>query len=383
MRYIPLPETANKGYLIGDQVSHAVMVAEQTRYRATMGLNPEQIHLVPGVNTPLFLAHAADHFRDKWPGLNPKMAWHPLLWLPDEILYTRDIDDGNGIRQMSEMEWAASIALHCEMLRGCEYDEYTLVPIWDINTPLVQRQRDKDNFGVHIPHYEQYDYDVEADVFFRRKNPGEKMPIALYNNLDGSWLDVLSLIGIDVFSPGGEARVSAWLKGASDPQLDGFSIAPLLHLDGRADTWALNMLSRPMLKKVGEDIIDQTPRYVDMIERSGAFPIVNDAAKAFISSKEKAEQNLAAGKKAITTWMQVVDFYCSPGPEFSALVKETIAGVNNAVDRQSLLVAMATFDDAFRILYDGIFQDGQDFIAWFNTFYDETYFHMTYIDGER
>ena len=81
MRYIPLPDTAHKGYLIGDRPSYAGMVAEQTRYRAEMGLDPEQIIIVPGVGTPLFLGHVADHFRDKWPGLNAKMAWHPLLWL--------------------------------------------------------------------------------------------------------------------------------------------------------------------------------------------------------------------------------------------------------------------------------------------------------------
>lgn len=383
MRYIPLPEKAHKGYLIGDRPSHAVMVAEQTRYRASMGLDPEQIHLVPGIGTPLFLAHVADHFRDKWKGLNPKMAWHPLLWLPDEILYTRDIDDGFGPRQMSEMEWAASIALHCEMLGGCEYDEYSLVPIWDINTPLVQRQKDKDNFGVHIPHYEQYDYDVEADIFFRRKKPGEKMPIPLYNNLDGTWLDVLSLIGIDVFTPEGEDRVGRWLEGADDEQLDNFSIAPLLQLEGRADTWALNMLSRPLLRQVGEDITEQTPRYVDMIERAGVFPIVDDAARALMKAGEVSDTDLNKAKRLIRSWLGVTDFYCSPGPEFSGLIRRTLSDVDKAENADVLEEAMGEINSAFRILYDGIVEDAQDFFNWFSTFYDETYFHMVYIDGER
>lgn len=32
---------------------------------------------------------------------------------------------------------------------------------------------------------------------------------------------------------------------------------------------------------------------------------------------------------------------------------------------------------------DGIVEDAQDFFNWFSTFYDETYFHMVYVDGER
>lgn len=381
MRYIPLPDAAHKGYLIGDRPSYVSMVAEQTRYRAEMGLNPEQIIIVPGVGTPLFLGHVADHFRDKWPGLNAKMAWHPLLWLPGELLYTRDIEEGGVVREMSQMEWAANIAMNCEMLRGCEFDDYSLIPKWELQTPLVKRKKDKDNFGVDIPHYEEYDYNVEDDVFFRRKNPGENLPIPLYNNLDGSWLDVLSLVNIDVFTPEGEARVDRWLKGASDPDLDNLSVAPLLNIPGLDPAWAIKLLSRPCLQQLGETIDETTPTYCQMIERAGAYPIAKDALHAFNQASKMMSVNLEGAKRVIKSWAEVVDFYCSPGPEFSALTSRTVTGVVGATSPEQLEEVIAPLKDAFNILYRGIEQDAVDFSEWFITFYDETYFHMVYVDG--
>ena len=381
MRYIPLPDTAHKGYLIGDRPSYAGMVAEQTRYRAEMGLDPEQIIIVPGVGTPLFLGHVADHFRDKWPGLNAKMAWHPLLWLPPELLYTRDIEEDGMIREMSQMEWAANIAMNCEMLRGCEFDDYSLMPKWELKTPLVKRKKDKDNFGVDIPHYEEYDYNVEDDVFYRRKNPGETLPIPLYNNLDGCWLDVPSLVNIDVFTPEGEARVDRWLKGAPDPDLDNLSVAPLLNIPGLDPAWAIKLLSRPCLQQLGETIDETTPTYCQMIERAGAYPIVNDANNAFASAFKVADTDIATAKRIVKSWIQVIDFYCSPGPEFSNLVARTIAGIDAATDRESLNGSVKEFEQAFIILFKDIEKDAMDLFDWFTTFYDETYFHMVYVDG--
>jgi len=381
MRYIPLPDTAHKGNLIGHRASYVKMVGEQTRYRAQMGLDPDQIIIVPGVDTPLFLGHVADHFRDKWPGLNPKMAWHPLLWLPQELLYTRDIEEDGAVREMSQMEWAANIAMNCEMLRGCEFDDYSLIPKWELKTPLVKRKRDKDNFGEDIPHYEEYDYIVEDDVFYRRKKPGENMPIPLYNNLDGSWLDVLSLVNIDVFTPEGEARVDRWLKGANDPDLDNLSIAPLLAIDGLDPAWAIKLLSRPCLMAPGELIDETTPTYGQMIERAGAYPIANDAIQAFNQASKVMGSDLESAKRVIESWAGVIDFYCSPGPEFSSLVSRTITGIDGAASAEQLEEVIAPFKDAFNILYRDIKQDAVDFSEWFITFYDEQYFHMLYVDG--
>lgn len=381
MRYIPLPDTAHKGRLVGSRPSYIQMLAEQTRYRAESGLDPRQVTIVPGIGTPLFLGHVAEHFRDKWPGLNPKMAWHPLLWLPDEYLYTRDIEDGGQLREMTQMEWAANIALNCEMLRGCQFNDVALIPIWDINTPLVRRDRDKDNFGVEIPHYEEYDYPVEQDVFYRVNKPGEPLPIHLYNNLDGSWLDVLSLVGIDVFTPEGEARVDRWLKGAADEALDNLSLAPLLSIDGLDPAWALRFLSRPCLQTVSEEIDESTPTFARMLELAGVWPIVADAAAAFRSATKSATQDLSSSKRIIKSWAEVVDFYCSPGEEYSALSARTISALETVSNEEELEDIVSPLREAFDILFSDIESFAVDFSHWFLTFQDETYFHMTYVDS--
>ena len=117
-----------------------------------------------------------------------------------------------------------------------------------------------------------------------------------------------------------------------------------------------------------------------MIERAGAYPIVNDANNAFASAFKVVDTDIATAKRIVKSWIQVIDFYCSPGPEFSNLVARTVAGIDAATDRESLNGSVKEFEQAFIILFKGIEKDAMDLFDWFTTFYDETYFHMTYID---
>lgn len=116
--------------------------------------------------------------RRRWPGLRPAMMWHPLLWLP-ERLATRYalLDDAGG--------------------RSAEPDD-----VWALRVCL----------------------EVQAS--------------GLYDADTGSWLDVLSLAGLDGDDPDTATRVAAWLNGRPDPVLDGLDLTE--HVDRPSDPdWAV------------------------------------------------------------------------------------------------------------------------------------------------
>jgi len=116
--------------------------------------------------------------RRRWPGLRPAMMWHPLLWLPERLAtrYTL-LDDTGG--------------------RSAEPDD-----VWALRVCL----------------------EVQAS--------------GLYDADTGSWLDVLSLAGLDGDDPDTATRVAAWLNGRPDPVLDGLDLTE--HVDRPSDPdWAV------------------------------------------------------------------------------------------------------------------------------------------------
>jgi len=116
--------------------------------------------------------------RRRWPGLRPAMMWHPLLWLPERLAtrYTL-LDDTGG--------------------RSTEPDD-----VWALRVCL----------------------EVQAS--------------GLYDADTGSWLDVLSLAGLDGDDPDTATRVGGWLDGRPDPVLDGLDLTE--HVDRPSDPdWAV------------------------------------------------------------------------------------------------------------------------------------------------
>jgi len=116
--------------------------------------------------------------RRRWPGLRPAMMWHPLLWLPERLAtrYTL-LDDTGG--------------------RSAEPDD-----VWALRVCL----------------------EVQAS--------------GLYDADTGSWLDVLSLAGLDGDDPDTATRVAAWLNGRPDPVLDGLDLTEHVDRPGDPD-WAV------------------------------------------------------------------------------------------------------------------------------------------------
>ena len=115
----------------------------------------------------------------RWPRVRAAMIWHPLLWLPDRLATRYTLVDDNGV---------------C----STEPDD-----IWCLRVCL------------------------------------ELQASGLYDADAGSWLDVLSLAGLDSRDADTSRRVDRWLSGGIDPVLDRLDLAEHVDRPGDLD-WALH-----------------------------------------------------------------------------------------------------------------------------------------------
>lgn len=147
-------------------------------------LPEEQITATTMAAVPLPVKRRSAGPRGWAPELNPAMMWHPLFWLPERIALRYRHEDGNF---ESDGEWSARVAL-----------EATLT--------------------------------------------------GLYDPAEGSWVDVLSLVELDVDDPDVQDRLSAWLAGADDESLDGIDLSGITEL-AEDPHWALEEIAElyPML----------------------------------------------------------------------------------------------------------------------------------------
>lgn len=126
-----------------------------------------------------FTSMPAPVYRDpvrRWSKVRPQALWHPLFWLPDHLARRAVINDGVVTAPETDEIWLTRVMI-----------ELTSAGVWD----------------------EQ----------------------------EGTWVDVLSLHGIDIDNPEHTARVVAWLDGAADPVLDTLDISDLI--DTTDPTWAV------------------------------------------------------------------------------------------------------------------------------------------------
>ncbi|WP_277212349.1 hypothetical protein [Isoptericola croceus] len=128
------------------------------------GLGHDGILVSAVANTPVpdYVGRAGDSLR--WPEAEAAFMWHPLMWLPDDLVRRRrvfaEVDDSEPaeVAESDEM-LAVRLALVCSAT-------------------------------------------------------------GLYDPADGTWLDVLSTVGLDRTDPTDLARVRSWLDGGPDPSLD-------------------------------------------------------------------------------------------------------------------------------------------------------------------
>lgn len=116
--------------------------------------------------------------RRRWDGLRPEALWNPLCWLPPRLVKRADLlADSGEIIPEGDDEWATRVAL-------------------------------------------------------------ELTVSGVYDEARGTWLDVLSTVGIDVEDRDDLARLQAWLDGTPDPALDSIDLDVYV-ADGQDLSWSV------------------------------------------------------------------------------------------------------------------------------------------------
>ncbi len=141
------------------------------------GLPEEQLLMNSLTSFPVFVKDPESGPRG-WPvNTNPGMMWHPWFWLTDRVSGRYEFNDEDGV------------------------------------------------------------FVRELDDFWITRVAFETIAAELYDPESGSWLDVLSLYGLDIALPDVQARVAAWLSGADDPVLDSIDLTEQLEDPDQPD-WA-------------------------------------------------------------------------------------------------------------------------------------------------
>lgn len=114
----------------------------------------------------------------RWPSVRPEAMWHPLLWMPPRVANRYFVDATKSELESDDL-WSVRVALSMTMS-------------------------------------------------------------GLYDDSSGTWVDILSLVDIDIDTSAGVGRVRRWLDGGPDVELDGLSdqVAGLLELSDPDDDLA-------------------------------------------------------------------------------------------------------------------------------------------------
>jgi len=164
------------------------------------GLLPDHLigsRMAP-VPIPVDSGRPADGSRPRVEGVRPEAMWMPLLWLPPRLAnrYTFQIIDG-------------AVSVRTQRTGVC-------------------------------PGYPVY---VETDDLWVLRIALELSASGLYDEVSGTWLDVMAMLDLNVDDPHDLARIAAWLDGGKDQELDlldsGLEIGSMVE-NPENPQWALN-----------------------------------------------------------------------------------------------------------------------------------------------
>ncbi len=286
-------------------------------WRAFSGLYDGELLLSPLTASPLPMPWTVPAGHRRWPGLRPAAMWHPLLWLPARLrspITLRDPLTGETWGETYD-EWATRVAL--------EMTESGPVVIDGEQWVLL-----------HDPHHGRH---------VRPLGPDDANLVPLYDPITGTWLDVLSTVGLDVDDPDHLARVERWLAGDDDEALDAVDLDVFLQAADRDPAWALDRTQRPLAEGTGyrtyvEDLRDASSTLVarELDDR------VTDLASARLPARELG-QHVGALARAASTLL-------SAGPDVVEDLGLSLGLVTARADRATTVEAASAAVADLRVL---------------------------------
>ncbi len=230
----------------------------------TTGLGPDHILTSTLIAVPLpaypengdFGDRADGTPRRRWEGMRAEMMWHPLFWLPPRSAY-----------------------------------RYTVIPD-ETAQPEEGVLEDDDAWAVRIA------MELSGSL--------------LYHEETGTWMDVLSTVGLDIDSPADVTRVQEWLDGADDELIDGIDLSPLIDRPDEedwafthAEDWLEDLRVLAMVRQ-SECIIIMVDFMIEDL-RSGKHDITHTAYWVNVSAWVAQQAFLSLGKSEFDFFQDIIN----------------------------------------------------------------------------
>ena len=155
-------------------------------WQKATGLSFDDLIVTPLNSMPLPAYAASYDGPRRWSRVHPSVLWHPLFWLPDRMASRYQLTD--------EEDGSTETESH---------------RLWSVRIGL------------------------------------ELTASGLYDQISGTWLDVLDIYGIDSDDPDDQERIRRWLAGGPDDILDSVDLAPIID-DTEDPDWAIEIAQADM-----------------------------------------------------------------------------------------------------------------------------------------
>ena len=250
-----------------------------SEFSAFTMLPTEQIIASPLLTQPLVVKSRSAGPRGLAPTMNPGALWHPLFWLPERVAFRYRWNE-DGVQQIEDdTEWSVRVALEVTMS-------------------------------------------------------------GLYDPADGTWLDVLSVQGLDVEDAAVQQRLTDWLRGQPDALLDEINLSAVVNHPTEPD-WALD--------STGELLPTLQPACWALLADNILAIIAPDPADNTVDP-ETADTQLIETSRTATALAQGVlsDVPPRPNEDSPPPAVGVLPGIAGAHPRRS--PAVAAFDDPRQLL---------------------------------
>ncbi|WP_182050499.1 hypothetical protein [Changpingibacter yushuensis] len=264
-----------------------------SRFTQETGIPHSQIVVSPAFFVPIPIYSPTEN-RRAWP-VKPEAMWHPLMWLPDRLAAPVSVENPTTETSQRESAEEYGVRVCYELANSAPFlfahkwwvrlEDYAGVPI---------HPYDKDETGADI--VPDAIYDPSATYILRPadgRDTGTLLPI--YNQAEGTWLDVPYLVGVDTQSRDGVERMRAWLVGMPDEALDSLNLDTYLLAGDRDPNWAMNRFYRLIDQSAIGGEVDGT-LFMDTIIDTAHMSTLSDLSVWLEQAKSLMGEDLQDGR---------------------------------------------------------------------------------------